>query len=204
MRRAIAVSLVLLLVCGSALADGISGEYAYVKHRPEWGLKLGAAFLGEVVTFSVVTTAALAMAPSSVEDPGIWTCLLVGCAADLLLIPAGCTIGAAAVGRHYDEDGKGWASYLGGFVGTTGALTLAFVDLQAFGDSPVGITLYVVSAALPAVGATVGYNLSCSPMESREFKGSRIAPPTLTLTRSLQPDGTRITGISLRLFSLGL
>ena len=208
MRRTIAAVLILLLVCGSALADGISGEYTYVKHRPEWGLKLGAAFLGEAVT--VVAVSAAVLVASSIGHAGLMEPEgigygVAGFAAVILLIPEGCTIGTTLVGRHYGENGSAWASYFGGLFGLAGTAGLFFVAANTIDDNrTLGNALYVVAVPLPAVGATVGYNLSCSPMGNREFKGSRIAPPTLTLTRTSQPDGTRITGISLRLFSFGL
>jgi len=208
MRKTIAAVLILLLVCGSAVADGFSQEYTYVKHRPEWGLKLGVALIGEAVTVTTVYGAVLlacSIGHAGLLEPEGIGYGVAGLVALVFLTPEGCTIGTTLVGRYYHENGSAAASYLGGLLGVAGAVGLFVVAANTISDSEAGgKALYAVGVTLPAVGATVGYNLSCSSTGGREFKGSRFAPPTLTLTRLSQPDGSRITGVSLRLFSFGL
>jgi hypothetical protein len=203
---------VVLLLGGVAFGEDALPQYVgEAGHSPNWGAKLGCSFLGEVTAVAAVglTTYAIGRA-TAVDwwDASTLAYYSVGLLALVPIVPAGAMLGATYVGDRHAEDGKAWASYVGGLVGTVGGLSLFLVTYNNVmgwrGWRVPGIALYGVAAVMPAVGATVGYNLSCPRSVGYGMRDQRFLPPSVTLTRTTLPDGTRETGVSLRLLTVRL
>ena len=215
MHTARVAAALLLLAYGATFAEGLFPQTDDQRQSAgAWAEKIGAGFLGEVTMTAAVTVAVagVGIASGAFSDPdgraaytyaGVW---LVSMAA---LVPAGCARGVELVGDgdYYGEDGEFWASYVGGFVGTVGALTLAFTGNNMIGQSghvSPGVWLYVVATALPPVGATVGYNLTASSGGDLTLRHGRLVPPSVSFTLASRSDGTRVAGISVRLLNVRL
>jgi len=144
--------------------------------------KSGAGIAGGVGAYLAVGLAAYGLGGIYWGGPPeyyFWTSALA------LAIPAGTAGGVGLVGRHYGERGRYWAAYLGGFAGVVAGLGIVAAGVKVVQPVPrvgksLAIPLYVAGAVSPAVGSTIGYNLSRSP--GSDFWSRHLDPPSLALT----------------------
>lgn len=165
--------------------------------------KLGAAFLGEVAVGAVVTVGMFGIGlASGVEfhtaDGLPW--LLGGMAVAAVGIPAGTAAGTCIVGHGGRQDGRFWASYLGGLAGVPIGYGLAALGsgCPLYGSAP----LLVAGALSPAFCSVVGYNLSRSAENRTGFWTERVQPPGFTVCAVECPAGRLHTELDCRLLTV--
>ena len=191
--------IVALLVLLAAAANGQS-LVAAQNPQPSFGVyaaETGGGFLGELAAVVGVSLAVFGVGEatgadwfdeSSIPYGILWVAALVPA------IPAGSAGGACIVGHHYNGDGKFWAAGLGGLAGMGTGLVVA-----ALGHSVLnGIPSYAVAVVGPAVGATVGYNLS----RTRDSYGSRFIPGSVGLASVRDAAGIAHPSLNVRLLSV--
>jgi hypothetical protein len=199
-------ALLLLLACGPTFAQLLpSSPENNEPHADEWPAKMGAGFLGEAATTTIVSFAVLEAASASHVDWMELSSLAWGAAWGLSLafiVPAGTMFGVKLVGDRHDEDGSLGTSYGGALVGTIGGLVLGTIGTADLGTRKEarGVALCVVAALLPPVGATLSYNLTASGMPPVGL--TRVLPPFVTMTRQSRSDGYRVAGVSVRLLTV--
>jgi hypothetical protein len=199
----------LVLACGATVAQNLFPEDSHDRYPAgAWEEKIGYGFLAEVTTACVVTGTVYGVAVAkhaNLIDQDEWTYIPIWLVSLVTLVPAGSMLGVKYVGDRHAEDGNSLASYGGGLVGTLGALTLAYVGNEIIWSRNAlapGIALYAVAALLPAVGATVGYNFSCSSGTDLGLSHPRLLPPSVSLKLASRTDGRRVAGISVRLLTI--
>jgi hypothetical protein len=197
------------LICLACLLIPLSafGQADYgLRHDPDapWTGRAGGALLGEIAAVGAVSLATFAVGAAMHVDwmsESSYGIGFIGMASLIPAIPAGCAAGACLVGRAQEQVGNYWASYLGGLAGMPVGLLLAYGALYAR-NQVLQIPLFVAAAVAPAIGATVGYDLTSTGPNYEGFHNARIYPPSLAVFTERDKTHGRSVGMDLRVISL--
>jgi hypothetical protein len=170
--------------------------------KPSFGIyaaETGGGFLGELAAATAVTLAVYGFAAANGADffdESSWPYAVLWAAALVPAVPAGSAAGAYIVGHHYGGDGEFWAAGLGGLAGLmVFALGAQITDGSS---STASIPIYALAVVSPAVGATVGYNLS----RTRVSYGSRFMPGSVGLAAVRDAKGIAHPSLKVHLLSV--
>jgi hypothetical protein len=118
-------------------------------------------------------------------------------------IPAATAGGVCIAGNAQGQDGRYWAAFLGGLAGLPVGFGVTCLGTFALSLSPyVAVPLYIAGAVAPAVGATVGYDLSCSRGWGADSRLDRFMPPSIAFASDISAKGKRSTRVDARLLGL--
>jgi hypothetical protein len=172
-----------------------------------WIGRAGAGLAGEVASVVVVGTGVAVYALSShvnwSDELAPLGLAVLGLVALVPVMPVTTAAGVCMAGHAQGLDGHYWAAYLGGLAGTAicgGVVELANVATQH--SSSAGVPLVVAGALMPAVGATVGYDLSRSRGVESDVWQERLIPPTVAIVPMHRNGRERATRIDAKLLTI--
>jgi hypothetical protein len=192
------VSIVVLCVL---LVAAVSTAYS-----DSWIGRAGAGVIGEVASVGVVGAGVLGLYMAShlnFNDETSWGPAALGLLILVPGMPAATAGGVCIAGNIQEQDGRYWAAYLGGLAGLPVGFGVVCLGTLALGLSPyVAVPLYMAGAVAPAVGATIGYDLSRSRGVESDVWQKRLIPPTVAVVPERRVGRARTTRIDARLLAV--
>ena len=136
-------------------------------------------------------------------DPEDWGPAALGLLVLAPGLPAATASGVCIAGNIQGQDGRYWAAYLGGLAGLAAGVGLVGLGGVTVSPAPyVAVPLYIAGAVAPAVGATIGYDLSRSRGWGADSRLDRLMPPSIAFGGDVSAKGKRSTRIDARLLGL--
>ena len=189
-----------VLVCATCLPGILSAS------DDVWIGRAGAGFAGEVVSVGVVGAGVLGLYMAShlnFNDETSWGPAALGLLILVPGMPAATAGGVCIAGHAQDLDGRYWAAYLGGLAGLPLGFGVVCLGTLALSLSPyVAVPVYIAGAVAPAVGATIGYDLSRSHGVESDVWRERLVPPAVAIVPMHRVGHERTTRIDARLLSV--
>ncbi len=192
------VSIIVLCVLLVPAVSTASGD--------SWIGRAGGGVIGEVASVGVVGLGVIAVYLTSnqgLNSDEDWGPAALGLLILVPGLPAATAAGVGIAGRIQDLDGRYWAAYLGALAGTAAGVGLVGIGGATFTPAPyVGVPFFVAGALAPAVGATIGYDLSRSRGVESDVWQKRLVPPAFAVASEHRPGRERTTRIDARLLTL--
>jgi hypothetical protein len=171
-----------------------------------WIGRAGGGFAGEVASLAVVGGAEYAYSRAAVVNLYDWDQLGAVLLGFLVLtpgMPAATAGGVCWAGQAQGKVGRYWAAYLGAVAGTVVGYGIVGIGGATMSQHPyVLVPMIVAGVAAPAIGATIGYDLSRSRMSARESWQERLMPPAVAVIPEHRAGHERTTRIDARLLAV--
>jgi hypothetical protein len=121
----------------------------------------------------------------------------------VLCSPASAACGVCIAGNAQEQNGRYWAALLGGLVGLPVGLGVAMLGNQATILTPyLGVPIIIAGTMAPAIGATIGYDLSRSRGVESDVWQKRLTPPAVAVIPEHRAGRARTTRIDAKLLTL--